>query len=318
MIEVISAGIGLCLQDYPGRLGYWDVGIPPSGPMDSLSFRIANKLVGNTEHAAGLEITAMGPVLRFHCDCVIALGGAEFSSHIDGRPVPWWEPVPVHKGEILEVGTIAGRGFRCYLTVRGGFEAPLFLGSRSTFAAGGFGGLDGKILQKGDTLQISKEIAKEIPLEPQFKYKPSFPAQWSIGIVPGPHGSPDYVTEEYMQLFLESEHTVNNSSNRMGIRLDGPKPVFSRADGGEGGSHPSNIIDTPYPIGGIILSGDTPTILGVDGPSFGGFIIFATVPSGEQWKLGQVQLGEKIRFHQMTFDEALQQEDRTEQILSLI
>lgn len=318
MIEVISAGISLSLQDYPGRLGYWNVGIPPSGPMDSLSFRIANKLVGNSEGASAMEITAMGPTLYFHCDCTIALGGAVFSASIQGKPVPWWKPFVVKKGDILEIGMVSDRGFRCYLAVRGGFEVSKFLGSRSTFAAGGFGGINGRQLKKGDIIELAADVNRDISLTRQLSYIPEFPEQWSVGIVPGPHSSPDYVTEEYEDLFLSAEHRVSNSSNRMGIRLDGPKPIFSRPDGGEGGSHPSNIIDTPYPIGGIILSGDTPTILGVDGPSFGGFIIFATVPTGEMWKLGQLRLGEKIRFHRMSLNEAICSEEKMEQILDLL
>lgn len=315
MIEVLTAGLCPTIQDYPGRQGYWKVGLPPSGPMDSLSSRIANKLVGNKKEAAVIEITVMGPTLCFHSDEVIALTGAVFGATLNGSPVPWWKPFFVHSGDELNVGAVTGRGFRCYLAVRGGIEAPKYLGSRSAFVSGGIGGINGKAISKGDRLETASDTeTKKIP-DCGLKCEVQFPEQWVIGAIPGPHSCPDYILKEYQNTFFGSEFKVNSNSNRMGIRLDGPKPLFARKDGGAGGSHPSNIVDSPYPMGAITLSGDTPIILCADGPSFGGFITFATVPRGEMWKLGQLKLGETVRFEKLSMEEAVRREQRQERIL---
>jgi len=146
-IEVIEAGTQTTVQDYPGRLAYWHVGVPPSGPMDMLAFRLANRLVGNSESAAGLECTMSGPALRFHSDAVIALAGADMHATIDGQRVPYWRPVRVRRGSMLHLGTAADTGSRAYIAVRGGIDVPEYLGSRSTFILGKFGGHAGRALQ---------------------------------------------------------------------------------------------------------------------------------------------------------------------------
>src|SRR5262249_55136664 len=137
-IEVIDPGAQTTVQDYPGRLGYWRVGVPPSGPMDSLAFRTANRLVGNPQSAAGLEITISGPSLRFDCDAVIAITGAECHAN-----VPQWAAVAVRAGEAVEIGSMQGRA---YLVVAGGIDVPEYLGSKSTFLLGKFGGHAGRAL----------------------------------------------------------------------------------------------------------------------------------------------------------------------------
>ena len=139
MIEVINAGLYTTVQDYPGRVGYWNVGIPPSGPMDSLAFRIANRLLGNKDGEAGLEITAIGPELRFRDDATIALTGAKLQGTINGREVPWWEILYVEKGSVLSLRAMQGHGLRAYLAIGGGINVPDYLGSKSTFPKGGFG-----------------------------------------------------------------------------------------------------------------------------------------------------------------------------------
>ncbi len=162
-IEVLVPGTQSTIQDWPGRTGYWAVGVPPSGPMDHLSFRYANKLAGNAEGAPGLEITLAGPTLKFNTAAVIALTGAEIPATLDGVPIPMWQPVPVKAGATLKIGTVSSAGARAYLAVRGGFDVPLYLGSASTFTLGKFGGHGGRALMPGDILHIAGSYAAEPP-----------------------------------------------------------------------------------------------------------------------------------------------------------
>ncbi|HGY5787506.1 TPA: biotin carboxylase N-terminal domain-containing protein, partial [Serratia marcescens] len=129
-LEVLQPGTYSSVQDYPGRLGYWDIGVPPSGPMDDFAFRLANRIVGNHPAAAGLEFTLQGPTLRFHCDATIALTGASCPADLDGEAVAYWRPIAVRAGQVLTLGR-ATHGCRTYLAVRNGFDVPVYLGSRS-------------------------------------------------------------------------------------------------------------------------------------------------------------------------------------------
>ncbi|HEX8874802.1 MAG TPA: biotin carboxylase N-terminal domain-containing protein, partial [Nitrosospira sp.] len=145
-VDVLSPGVQTTIQDYPGRIGYWSVGVPPSGPMDSLAFRLANRLVGNSDDKAGIEITLVGPALRFNCDSVIAICGAPMDVRLDGGPLAQWQAHPVKAGAILQFGKLVNHGCRAYLVVRGGFQVPDYLGSKSTFTLGQFGGHAGRTL----------------------------------------------------------------------------------------------------------------------------------------------------------------------------
>ncbi|HGY5901052.1 TPA: biotin carboxylase N-terminal domain-containing protein, partial [Serratia marcescens] len=126
-LEVLQPGTYSSVQDYPGRLGYWDIGVPPSGPMDDFAFRLANSIVGNHPAAAGLEFTLQGPTLRFHCDATIALTGASCPADLDGEAVAYWRPIAVRAGQVLTLGR-ATHGCRTYLAVRNGFDVPVYLG----------------------------------------------------------------------------------------------------------------------------------------------------------------------------------------------
>ncbi len=154
-VEVLAAGAQTSLQDWPGRLGYWDVGVPPSGPFDDRNFRLANRLLGNPDGAPALECTLTGPTLRFNRDATVALAGAEMAATLDGAAVPYWEPVEVRAGQVLALGAVQGPGQRTYLAVRGGFDAPDYLGSKATFALGKFGGHGVGVLAVGDTLGLA-------------------------------------------------------------------------------------------------------------------------------------------------------------------
>lgn len=295
-IDVISAGTMTTVQDWPGRVGYWEVGVPPSGPFDALSFRLANRIVGNEEGMAGLEITMTGPTLRFNSSTIIAVTGASVGVEINGRSVPIYRAMRVEKGDVMNIGRIEGPGARAYLAVRGGIESPDYLGSASTFTLGGFGGPFGRALLPGDVLGINGASDDSAAEPVVVDLPPPIPHHWRIGVLYGPHGAPDFFHDEDITEFFATAWEVHYNSARTGVRLLGPKPRWARADGGEAGLHPSNIHDNAYAIGAVDFTGDMPVILGPDGPSLGGFVCPCVVVDAELWKLGQLRPGDKITF----------------------
>ncbi len=303
-IEVLSPGTQTTIQDWPGRVGYWAVGVPPSGPMDALSFRLANRIVGNDEGAAGIETTLAGPSLKFNTDAVICLAGAELTATLDGAPAAYWQAIQVRAGQVLKIGGVKGPGVRAYIAVRGGIDVPSYLGSKSTFTLGKFGGHGGRVLMTGDVLHIGKDATSFPSARLPEELKPRLAHNWDIGVLYGPHGAPDFFAPEYIDTFFASDWEVHYNSNPTGIRLIGPKPVWARTDGGEAGLHPSNIHDNAYAIGTIDFTGDMPVILGPDGPSLGGFVCPATIVQAELWKMGQLRPGDKVRFARLSPAEA--------------
>ena len=306
--EVLEGGTQTTLQDYPGRLGYWHVGVPPSGPMDTLAFRIANRLVGNGEDAAAIEMTTVGAKLRFDADATIALTGAAMGATLDGAPVQPWRAFKVSAGSTLRCGTVKGAGARAYLAIAGGINAPRVLSSRATFMLGGFGGHTGRALRAGDVVHFhgaQEGVAEAAP--PAARLDPdsfAYSSQWEIGVLYGPHGEPDFFTLADIDMLFEAEWRVHYHSDRTGVRLIGPKPEWARKDGGEAGLHPSNIHDNAYAVGSIDFTGDMPILLGPDGPSLGGFVCPAVVVEAERWKLGQLKAGDTVRFRRVTLAQA--------------
>ena len=288
-VDVIEPGTQSSVQDYPGRIKFWSIGVPPSGPMDDYAFRLANKLVGNPESAAGLELTLSGPTLKFNRDTTIALTGAEMKGTLDGNPILFWQSVHLRAGSVLQLGGIKGAGCRSYLAVQGGFDVPDYLGSKSTFALGKFGGHAGRTLRHGDVLHLYRAAPSFVSLaSAPASLVPKYHSHWEIGVMYGPHAAPDFFTEKFIAEFFATDWKIHYNSSRTGIRLIGPKPEFARADGGDAGLHPSNIHDNEYAIGTINFTGDMPVILAKDGPSLGGFVCPATIAKAEFWKVGQL------------------------------
>ncbi len=302
-IGVLQPGTQTTVQDYPGRVGHWDVGVPPSGPMDHLAFRLANRLVGNDEGTAALELTLSGPTLRFNSEAVIALAGAPMQAELDGEAVPFWQALTVPAGSTLKIGTVTGGGARAYLAVRGGIDVPEYLGSRATFTLGQFGGHAGRTLRVGDTLHLGEATNGSLGTLPA-EAVPVYGKHWEIGVLYGPHGAPDFFTDEDIVMFFGTDWEVHYNSSRTGVRLIGPKPKWARSDGGEAGLHPSNIHDNAYAIGSVDFTGDMPVILGPDGPSLGGFVCPATIVQAELWKLGQLKAGDTVRFKRLSLAQA--------------
>jgi urea carboxylase len=303
-IDVLEPGVQSTIQDFPGRLGYWNIGVPPSGPMDTLAFRLANRLLGNDDNAAALELTVSGPTLRFNCDSVFVLTGAAMSAELDGAPVQFWRTHDVKAGSMLRLGAVQGSGCRAYLAVAGGFDVPDYLGSKSTFTLGQFGGHGGRTLRAGDVLHLHPTIKKIKAQTLPDALIPAYSAHWEIGVLYGPHGAPDFFTAADIETFFAADWEVHYNSSRTGVRLIGPKPQWARRDGGEAGLHPSNIHDNPYAIGAVDFTGDMPVILGPDGPSLGGFVCPVTIAFGELWKMGQLKPGNTVRFKPMSLEQA--------------
>jgi urea carboxylase len=319
--EIVDPGLSLAVQAWPGRTaqGMWRVGVPPSGPMDHLACRLANVLVGNPQEAAVLESLILGagskgPVLRFRSKTVVAVTGAPIiltkttSENTTRRILKSGVAFEMERNEELHIARANddALGARAYIALQGGIDVPDYLGSKATFAKGNFGGHQGRELLPGDVLPIgeaSKEQSDIAPLGLQRAPQPN--SHWTIGVLPGPRGNPEFMLAEDIAMLHSTKWEVHSMSNRFGIRLIGPEPQWSRPDGGEGGSHPSNIHDEVYAMGTINFTGGMPVIITQDGPSLGGFVCPITIVEVELWKVGQVQAGDTIQFRRMTIQESL-------------
>lgn len=302
--EIISPGAQTSIQDYPGRKGYWRIGVPPSGPMDSYSFRLANRIVGNDQSEAGIEITLIGPSIAFHTATTIAITGGMCSPMLNDIPIEQFKPISVSSGDVLKIGKLT-TGCRAYLAIHGSIDIPRYLGSKSTFTLGEFGGNNGKLLKTGDVLFLEQSSNCSGPQEAPSSLIPTISTKkWTIGVTCGPHGSPDIFQQSSIEEFFSDTWEVHYNSNRFGVRLIGPKPKWARTDGGEGGLHPSNAHDYVYSIGAINFTGDEPVIITCDGPSLGGFVCQAVIPEGELWKVGQVKQGDEIQFVPISYESA--------------
>jgi urea carboxylase len=213
---------------------------------------------------------------------------------LDGRPVRPGIVTMVPPGAVLDLGPCGAPGMRGSLAVAGGIQVPREFGSRSTFLLGGFGGLQGRALAAGDELPIGRLENLDAPID-VAALLPTLTGSWTLRVLPGPHGAPEHLTQAGVQALFEAAWVVDHRADRTGIRLSGPAPAWARQDGGEAGLHPSNIHDSAYPVGAIMLSGDTPVIVGPDGPSLGGFVVPAVVVRADRWMLAQLRPGDTVR-----------------------
>lgn len=303
-IDVLDPGLETTVQDYPGRIGMWDVGVPPSGPFDPLSFRLGNQLLGNDESAAGLEMAVRGPKLKFNTDTVICLTGADMNAKLDGQPVERFAPISVRSGQVLKLKDVSGAGQRAYLLLKGGIDVPEYLGSRSTFRLGKFGGHGGRALKAGDVLHLPESESPDSTPTFSGNQVPALTNAWEVHVVYGPHGAPEFFTDSDIEMFFSTKWEVHYNSDRTGVRLIGPKPEWARRDGGEAGLHPSNIHDNAYCVGSIDFTGDMPILLGPDGPSLGGFVCPAVIIRADLWKMGQMKPGDTVQFVSVSNEDA--------------
>ncbi|MDP1661615.1 MAG: biotin-dependent carboxyltransferase family protein, partial [Phycisphaerales bacterium] len=285
-----------------GRPGHTALGVPAGGAFDAPALRAGNRLVGNDDHAAGLECTLIGPTLRFEHDATVALSGAETATR---EPMPWTR-LTFRAGDKLRIGSIAG-GARLYLCIGGGLRVPLVMGSASTLLSAGFGGHMGRTLKAGDRLAFdpgglaaSARPHQRIVADLKRAYAdPPAAGVRTLRAVDGPH--PHAFNAAVTAAFWTATFRVGNQSNRTGLRLEGP--TFSTLIKGDK-------VSEGAPVGGIqITTGDgpgsgQPIALGVDGPTTGGYPIIATIATVDLHLLGQARPGEKVRFERIARDEA--------------
>lgn len=307
MIDVLKPGIETTIQDYPGRQGMLRDGVPPSGPLDDWSFRLANLLVGNGAGAAALECQFLGPQLRFTQRALISVCGGDMQAQLDSMRVPLWTSAQVEPGQVLSFnGAIVGA--RSYLAVAGGFDVPAVMGARSTYVTAKLGGMGGAAITTGQRLPVGQTkvaFSAGRVVKPACRPPITNSKSHQINVVPGPKD--DWITPEGCAQFYGADWKLMGRSNRVGFRLEGPTISFAACaydKDPENGDHPSNIIDIGYPIGGINWAGETPIILMHDCITLGGFIVPFTVPSSEFWKLAQARPGDRLRFTPVSVEAA--------------
>jgi antagonist of KipI len=279
--------------------------------MDALAIRVANLLVGNTEGAAGLEITLLGPTIRFEADHLIALTGADLSPTLDGQPMPQHRPIAVRSGAVLAFGA-ARAGCRAYLAVAGGLEVPLVLGSRSTYLRANLGGWHGRALSTGDELPMGKLSSDNLELR-QLITSVVLPAPWVIARwTPGPAlcpiprpqpliravRGPEYeqFAETSQQAFWREPFAITPAADRMGYRLQGP--VLQRKTGPE-------LLSSAVTFGTVqVPPGGQPIVLLADAQTTGGYPRLAQVITADFSTLAQAQPGQSLRFQEVSLAEA--------------
>ena len=317
-IDVISSGAYTLIEDWPGRPTVGR-GFCHSGPMDPVAFRIANALVGNPVGMEGLEITLSGPDLRFLSAAIVSICGAPVDVKLDGTSVPMWTRLKVTAGQQLTIGKTSTVGCRVYLAVYGGFpNIAKWFGSKATSPMVTVGGYQGRQLASGDLLSITSQIPDvRGDLSIPESLVPAYSSNWELLAMPGPydHG---YIQPESVDMLYKTEFVVSHNAARGGIRLIGPKPKWARSDGGDGGAHPSNVIEYGYPMGGLNWTGDDPVMFPVDAPDLGGFVTSTTTTKGDLWKLGQLKAGDKLRYKPVSWEGAVQALADTEEFIRAI
>jgi biotin-dependent carboxylase-like uncharacterized protein len=283
MISILKPALQTTVQDL-GRRGYRHLGVGLCGAMDRLSLTIGNYLVGNAAEAAGVEFCMPPARLRFDAGCAMALTGADCSARLDGAPVPLGRRVLIEAGQILDLEAPSS-GFRAYLCVSGGIDVPLVMGSRSTDLQAAMGGLDGRLIRRGDILRIR---AAKVPRESRAGVLLP-PLGDVFRVMPGPEF--EGFEAESREQFFTAVWKVTNQSNRMGYRLEGPALV--RRDAEELKSH------AVFPGFIQVPPGGAPIVLMADAQATGGYPRIATVIAADQWRLAQIAPGASIRFAQL-------------------
>lgn len=294
-LKIIAPGPHTTIQGAK-RIGYQDIGVPTSGPLDCVSLRLANALVGNPEESAALEMLLQGPLCEVMADSVrLALvgcgAGIEVRSN-NARTIPAGRSVRLTRGAVFRIGPLADSAC-AYLAIEGGFDIAPVLGSVSTYVRGAIGGFHGRRLQKGDILPLNlgsapvrDERALPQPLDLGFDDP--------IRVVLGPQA--DYFTAAGLKTFLSAEYTVSTHADRMGFRLEGAAIEHARG---------YDIVSDGVVTGSVQVPGSgRPIILMVDNQTTGGYPKIATVISADVARVGRRRPGRTIRFVALDVDEA--------------
>jgi biotin-dependent carboxylase-like uncharacterized protein len=304
VIQVLEPGLFTTVQDL-GREGFGPLGVSPSGAADAVALRIGNRLVGNEEGAAGLEMTLRGGSFQFPMGAVIALTGSHFDATLDGVPVEPWTSLLVDLCQTLRVGPSVFSGARCYLCVRGGISVEPFLGSASTHLLSGLGGHEGRALRKGDVLTIglgTGGLPPWLPLVVPRHRKRTVAAKALerlaprkvLRVTPGPQS--DWFPEAAQREFYASTYRVTEEANRMGLRLEGT----ALQEGAHG-----EMTSEGVSLGAVqIVAGGLPIILFVEQQTTGGYPKIANVISADFHSLGQLRPRDEVRFERVEWETA--------------
>ncbi len=291
-IRIIRPGLCATIQDR-GRFGFQDRGIPVSGALDPWAYRVGNLLVGNAEGAAALEITMGGCEVEFLAETTIAITGANEGMTLNNRPIATWTAVHTRPGDRLGI-PFGRKGARDYLAPAGGVQVPPVMGSRSTYLRGGFGGLEGRPLKRGDVLESGVSAGKTLSAAFPSYLIPPYGSRVTLRVVPGPQD--DEISEEGLSSFLNGVYTVTGRSDRMGCVLDGPE--ISHLQG-------PDIISDGTAFGSIQVPGSgRPIILLADRQTTGGYVKIATVITVDLPLIAQALPGYEVRFNAVTVQEA--------------
>ncbi len=294
-LEILQPGAFTTIQDL-GRYGYQKYGVSISGAMDRFALRLANLLVGNEEGAAAMEATVIGPKLKALQNLKAAIGGADLSHAINGKPAPLWRALKMKQGDLLSFGPPKS-GCRAYLAVAGGIDMPLVMGSRSIHTRSGLGG-KGRALVKGDILTVTDSANKQAEQSPYYRMPPDrvpvYRGDYRLRVILGPQK--DSFTRRGIETFLNQEYTITPQADRMGYRLRGPKIEHKTG---------ADILTDATPPGSIQVPGDgMPIILLADGQTTGGYAKIGVVVSVDQDLLAQAKPGDRVRFEEVSIREA--------------
>ena len=291
-IQIQSPGLFTTVQDL-GRPGFGPMGLSPSGAADPLSLRLGNRLVGNADGAAALEMTLVGGTFLFPEGGVVSLAGSDFGGSLDDQLLPVWTAIKISRGQTLRMGPTRS-GARCYLCIQGGIEVNSFMGSASTHILSGLGGFEGRALRKGDVLKIGQPFMafRERKISPHALKRLS--PRKTLRVTPGPQS--DWFAASSEQLFYTNAYRVTEDSNRMGLRLEGAAipPHFK-----------GPMITEGVALGAIqIPDAGQPIILFVEQQTTGGYPKIANVISADLPSIGQLRPRDEIRCENITWEMA--------------
>jgi antagonist of KipI len=291
-IQVQAPGLLTTVQDL-GRPGFGPIGVSPSGAADSISLRVGNRLAGNKEGVAGLEMMLLGGTFVFPQGAIVALTGSDFGARLDHVNVALGTAVQVRPGQTLRFGPTTS-GARCYLCVQGGIAVKPFLGSASTHILSGLGGCEGRALRKGDVLRIGRAGKRFRRRKIAAQVSERLYGRKVLRVTPGPQA--DWFSESSLGAFYAGTYRVGEQSNRMGLRLEGPAISLGGA---------REMITEGVSLGAIQVPAEgSPIVLFVDQQTTGGYPKIANVISADLHRVGQLRPRDELRFEQVTFDRA--------------
>lgn len=289
---VEAPGLFTTVQDL-GREGFGPMGVSASGAADPMSLRIGNRLVGNPEGAAALEMTLVGGAFKFERPAIIAVTGADFGPLLDGVALPMWTSIEIREGQTLKFGP-SRSGARAYLCVQGGIAVEPFLGSASTHVLSGLGGFEGRALRKGDRVEVGAANSLFRKRSLSAKAVESLQPRKVIRVTDGPQS--DWFAESSWKTFCGNAFRVSERSNRMGIRLEGPPISLDTS---------REMITEGVSLGAIqVTPSGQPIILFVEQQTTGGYPKIANVISVDLHSLGQLRPRDDIRFERVEMSEA--------------